>query len=96
MSRIVIKMIKILKIKYDDGRYWYSSQSKLKEILTDLYTPELFIIYLDENKEMSFCLLTDLQGEEVIIGNEIVKIPDTNEFLQLVHSSKFMVFCRER
>lgn len=89
-------MIKILKIKYDDGRYWYSSQFKLKEILTDLYSPELFVIYLDENKEMSFCLLTDLQGEEVIIDNEIVKIPDINKLHQLVLSTEFMVFRRER
>jgi len=42
-------MIRIVKLKYEDRGPWYSSHKKLKEILIDPDTEELFIVYLDEN-----------------------------------------------
>ena len=75
-------MIEILKIRYDDIGYWYSSKKRLKDILLDPYLPEMLIIHLDEINEMIFCLLTDLQGKDVLVGTEVIKIPDINVLLQ--------------
>jgi len=74
-------LINILKIRYDDIGYWYSSKIKMKTILSDPYTPEMFIIYSEE-KNINFCLLTDLQGKDVIIKDEVIIIPDPNEFFK--------------
>ena len=68
-------MITISKLKYDDGGPWYSAKNKLKQLLLDPLTPEMFIICLDEEKEKNFCLLTDISDKEVIIGDETIRIP---------------------
>jgi hypothetical protein len=72
----IYEMITILQMKYDDGGSWYSSKKRLKQLLVDPLTPEMFIIYLDEKKEKDFCLLTDISNKEVIIGDETIKIPN--------------------
>jgi len=70
-----LKLFKILRLKYEDGGHWYSSYKRLIEILIDPYTPESFIIYLDQNGEIGYDLLTYLQGEEVLVKNETIRIP---------------------
>lgn len=67
---------KIIKAKYDDSRYWFTSPKTLKTILSDPDTSEMFIIFKNKYNEKDFDLLTNLAGSKVIIGNDIVDIPD--------------------
>jgi hypothetical protein len=70
-------MITILKAKYDDYRgRWISNEKKLREILQYTDSIEMFIIYMNEKKEEKFCLLTDISGNDVIVGNRVIKISD--------------------
>jgi hypothetical protein len=68
-------MIKIVRVKFEDREPWYASHKKLKKLLNSPHTEELFIEYLDEKGNMTCDLLTDLQGKEVFVKNEIVWIP---------------------
>lgn len=69
-------MVSIVKLRCADERHWYSSTKRLKEILADPYTPESFVIYLDENGEKNFNLLTFLEGKDVLINDVTLKIPN--------------------
>jgi hypothetical protein len=73
-------MIEIIKIRYDDKGSWYSNKNRLKKILTNPLTPELFIVISDENKEKDVYLLTDLENKEILIGNEIIRVPKSDDF----------------
>lgn len=73
-------MIEIIKIRYDDKGYWYSNKNRLKKILADPLTPELFIVTLNEKEETDIYFLTDLENKEVLIGNVIISIPKSKHF----------------
>ncbi|RPI66475.1 MAG: hypothetical protein EHM47_16570 [Ignavibacteriales bacterium] len=81
-------MIKIIRLKYEDKGPWYSSHKKLKELLSDARTEELFIEYLDENGKMTCDLLTDLQGKKVLVNNEIIRIPTWKDLLRNFQKTK--------
>lgn len=73
-------MIEIIKIRYDDKGYWYSNKNRLKKILTDPLTPELYIVTLNEKEEKDIYFLTDLENKEVLIGNVIISVPKSEDF----------------
>lgn len=63
----------------DDRRRKIIKPERIKKALQDETAPESWVVF-EENGKEDMELLTYLQGEEVLVGNEKVKIAGSSKF----------------
>jgi len=68
-------MKNIIHIYNLDTKRRTTNKSLIKKLLKDPQTEECLVCYMGEDNIQSMELLTYLQGEEVKVGEDIIKIP---------------------